>query len=161
MPDNDIAALAGQVLAQLRRSGRKLVTVESCTGGLISAALSDIPGSSEILEGGFVTYSNALKMSAVSVPETVLAQYGAVSLQTAQAMAEGGLLNAVDADMAISVTGIAGPGGGSVAKPVGTVCFGLAVRIGAPTLTQRLFIGDRTSIRSQTVRHALQMVLNA
>ncbi|MBF0877555.1 CinA family protein [Gluconobacter cerevisiae] len=161
MPDNDIAALAGQVLAQLRRSGRKLVTVESCTGGLISAALSDIPGSSEILEGGFVTYSNALKMSAVSVPETVLAQYGAVSLQTAQAMAEGGLLNAVDADMAISVTGIAGPGGGSVAKPVGTVCFGLASRTGALTLTQCLFIGDRTSIRSQTVRHALQMVLNA
>lgn len=161
MPDNDIAALAGQVLEHLRKSGRKLVTVESCTGGLISAALSDIPGSSEILEGGFVTYSNALKISAVSVPETVLAQYGAVSLQTAQAMAEGGLLNAVDADMAISVTGIAGPGGGNVAKPVGTVCFGLAVRIGAPTLTQRLFIGDRTSIRSQTVQQALQMVLNA
>ncbi|GBR34796.1 CinA family protein [Gluconobacter kondonii] len=161
MPDNDIAALAGRVLEHLRRSGRRLVTVESCTGGLIGAALSDIPGSSDVLEGGFITYSNALKMSAVSVPEAVLAQYGAVSLQTAQAMAEGGLLNAPDADIAVSVTGIAGPGGGSVAKPVGTVCFGLAGRTGLSSVVQCHFAGDRTSIRSQAVQQALQMVLNA
>lgn len=161
MPDNDIAALAGQVLEHLRRSGRRLVTVESCTGGLIGAALSDIPGSSDVLEGGFITYSNALKVSAVSVPETVLAQYGAVSLQTAQAMAEGGLLNAAGADIAVSVTGIAGPGGGSVTKPVGTVCFGLAVRTGLSSVVQCHFAGDRSSIRSQAVQQALQMVLNA
>ena len=161
MPDNDIAILAGEVLEHLRRSGRRLVTVESCTGGLIGAALSDIPGSSDVLEGGFITYSNALKISAVSVPEPVLAQYGAVSLQTAPAMAEGGLLNVVDADIAVSVTGIAGPVGGSVAKPVGTVCFGLAVRTGLPSVVQCHFAGDRTSIRSQAVQQALQMVLNA
>ncbi|MFT9364734.1 MAG: CinA family protein [Gluconobacter sp.] len=161
MPDNDIATLTGQVLEHLRRSGRRLVTVESCTGGLIGAALSDIPGSSDVLEGGFITYSNALKMSAVSVPETVLAQYGAVSLQTAQAMAEGGLLNAAGADIAVSVTGIAGPGGGSVTKPVGTVCFGLAVRTGLSSVVQCHFAGNRSSIRFQAVQQALQMVLNA
>ncbi|OUI83536.1 damage-inducible protein CinA [Gluconobacter sp. DsW_056] len=160
MRDNDIAVLAGQVLEHFRSSGRRLLTVESCTGGLISAALSDIPGSSDVLEGGFVTYSNVLKRSAVSVPEAVLLQYGAVSLQTAQAMAQGGLLNALDADVAISVTGIAGPDGGSDAKPVGTVCFGLACRTAAPILVQCHFTGDRTSIRSQAVQHALQMLLS-
>ena len=160
MRDNDIAVLAGQVLEHFRSSGRRLLTVESCTGGLISAALSDIPGSSDVLEGGFVTYSNVLKMSAVSVPEAVLLQYGAVSLQTAQAMAQGGLLNALDADVAISVTGIAGPDGGSDAKPVGTVCFGLACRTAAPILVQCHFTGDRTSIRSQAVQHAFQMLLS-
>lgn len=121
MPDNEICLLAEQVLEHLRHSGRRLVTVESCTGGLISATLSAIPGSSEALEGGFVTYSNALKMSAVGVPATTLTQYGAVSPQTAEAMAAGELLNTADADLSVSVTGIAGPGGGTDVKPVGTV----------------------------------------
>lgn len=161
MQDNILRTLAEQVLEHLRRTGRRLVTVESCTGGLISAVLSDVPGSSDVLEGGFVTYSNALKMSAVSVPEAILAQYGAVSIQTAEAMANGGLLNARDADLAISVTGIAGPGGGSTFKPVGTVCFGLAVRTGSTTSVQCHFTGDRTAIRAQSVQHALRMVLNA
>ncbi len=160
MPDNEIRALAGQVLEHLSRVGLRLVTVESCTGGLICAALSDIPGSSDVLEGGFVTYSNALKMSAVSVPEAILAQHGAVSTQTAEAMARGGLLNARDADLAISVTGIAGPGGGSVLKPVGTVCFGLAFRSGACRSMRCNFTGDRGSIRTQSVTHALQMILH-
>lgn len=160
MPDNELRTLAEQVLEHLGKTGQRLVTVESCTGGLISAALSDIPGSSDVLEGGFVTYSNALKMSAVSVPGNILSQYGAVSLQTAEAMARGGLLNAGDAGLAVSVTGIAGPGGGTALKPVGTVCFGLASRTGSTVSMQRHFIGDRTSIRAQSVKHALQMVLN-
>ncbi|MBF0852058.1 CinA family protein [Gluconobacter sp. R75690] len=161
MPDNALRTLSEHVLEHLRRTGWRLVTVESCTGGLIAAALSDIPGSSDVLEGGFVTYSNALKMSAVSVPEAILAQYGAVSTQTAEAMARGGLLNTKDADLAISVTGIAGPGGGSTLKPVGTVCFGLAARTGSTTSVQCHFTGDRAAIRAQSVHHALQMVLNA
>ncbi|QQX91011.1 CinA family protein [Gluconobacter sphaericus] len=161
MPDNELRTFAEQVLEHLRRTGRRLVTVESCTGGLIAAALSDIPGSSDMLEGGFVTYSNALKMSAVSVSEAILVQYGAVSIQTAEAMANGGLLNAKNADVAISVTGIAGPGGGSALKAVGTVCFGLAVRTGLTTSVQRHFTGDRAAIRAQSVHHALQMVLDA
>ncbi|MFT8325475.1 CinA family protein [Gluconobacter oxydans] len=161
MPDNELRTLAEQVLEHLCRTGRRLITVESCTGGLISATLSDIPGSSDVLEGGFVTYSNALKMSAVGVPEAILAQYGAVSIQTAEAMANGVLLNARDADVAISVTGIAGPGGGSALKPVGTVCFGLAVRTAPTTSMQCHFTGDRAAIRAQSVHHALQMVLRA
>ncbi|MQR98834.1 CinA family protein [Gluconobacter aidae] len=161
MPDNELRTLAEQVLEHLGKTGQRLVTVESCTGGLIAAALSDIPGSSDVLEGGFVTYSNALKVSAVGVPEAILAQYGAVSIQTAEAMANGGLLNARDADIAISVTGIAGPGGGSTFKPVGTVCFGRAVRKGSTTSVQCHFMGDRAAIRAQSVHHALQMVLSA
>lgn len=161
MPDNELRTLAEQVLEHLGKTGRRLITVESCTGGLIAAALSDIPGSSDVLEGGFVTYSNVLKMSAVGVPETILAQYGAVSIQTAEAMANGGLLNARDADVAISVTGIAGPSGGSALKPVGTVCFGLAARTGSTTSVQCHFTGDRAAIRAQSVHHALQMVLGA
>lgn len=161
MPDNELRTLAEQALEHLGKTGRRLITVESCTGGLIAAALSDIPGSSDVLEGGFVTYSNVLKMSAVGVPETILAQYGAVSIQTAEAMANGGLLNARDADVAISVTGIAGPSGGSALKPVGTVCFGLAARTGSTTSVQCHFTGDRAAIRAQSVHHALQMVLGA
>ncbi|MBF0859356.1 CinA family protein [Gluconobacter sp. LMG 31484] len=160
MPDNGIRILAEQVLDHLHQSGRRLVTVESCTGGLISAALSDIPGSSEVLEGGFVTYSNALKMSAVGVPEAILSQYGAVSVQTAEAMAAGALVHAMDADLAVSVTGIAGPGGGTDLKPVGTVCFGLALRSGPVITAQCHFKGDRSSIRTQSVQQALRMVLN-
>ncbi|MFT9219956.1 CinA family protein [Gluconobacter oxydans] len=161
MPDNELRTLAEQVLEHLGKTGQRLVTVESCTGGLIATALSDIPGSSDVLEGGFVTYSNALKVSAVGVPEAILARYGAVSIQTAEAMANGGLLNARDADVAISVTGIAGPGGGSALKPVGTVCFGRAIRTGPTTSVQCHFMGDRAAIRAQSVHHALQMVLSA
>lgn len=160
MPDNEIRTLAENALQHLNRVGLRLVTVESCTGGLICAALSDIPGSSDVLEGGFVTYSNTLKMSAVSVPEAILAQYGAVSIQTAEAMAYGGLLNARDADFAIAVTGIAGPGGGSVLKPVGTVCFGLVFRSGDCRSIRCNFTGDRESIRTRSVKHALQMILH-
>ncbi|MBS1102041.1 CinA family protein [Gluconobacter sp. Dm-62] len=161
MLDNEIRILSEQVLEHLRQSRRKLVTVESCTGGMIAAALSDIPGSSDVLEGGFVTYSNALKISAVSVPEATLMQYGAVSLSTAEAMAEGGLLHTANADLSISVTGIAGPGGGSAAKPVGTVCFGMALRTGKTTSVECHFTGDRISIRRQSVLQALQSILDA
>ncbi|GBR71666.1 CinA family protein [Gluconobacter kanchanaburiensis] len=161
MPDNDLPVLAQKVLETLRQSGRRLVTVESCTGGLISATLSDLPGSSEVLEGSFVTYSNDLKTSAVGVPETILRLFGAVSLQTAEAMARGGLSHALNADLALSVTGIAGPGGGTISKPVGTVCFALASRSGLAISVQKHFMGDRQTVRRLSVREALLMVLES
>lgn len=123
MSETDFQTLSETVLKHLSDRKMRLVTVESCTGGMICAALTDIPGSSAFIEGGFVTYSNALKTSAAGVPEDILSRYGAVSEETAQAMAEGALWHATDATIAISVTGIAGPDGGTLTKPVGTVCF--------------------------------------
>jgi len=119
--------LAEQALAACRARGLKLATVESCTGGLIAAALTDIPGSSDVVEGGFITYANAAKTRLVGVSAELLARYGAVSEQVARAMAEGGV-KASGADIAVAVTGIAGPGGGTAAKPVGLVHLAVAMR---------------------------------
>ncbi|MBQ5545735.1 MAG: CinA family protein [Clostridia bacterium] len=119
--------LSEETVNVLRRSGWKLATVESCTGGLISKLITDIPGSSDVFELGITTYSNEMKTRMVGVPEEVLAHYGAVSEQTATAMAKG-LLALSGADIAVSVTGIAGPGGGTAEKPVGLIFLGFAVR---------------------------------
>lgn len=159
MSETDFQTLSETVLKHLSDRKMRLVTVESCTGGMICAALTDIPGSSAFIEGGFVTYSNALKTSAAGVPEDILSRYGAVSEETAQAMAEGALWHATDATIAISVTGIAGPDGGTLAKPVGTVCFGLSIFQGASLTERHVFPGNRSDIRRATVRHALGMIL--
>ena len=119
--------LAEETVNILRRNGWKVSTVESCTGGLISKLITDIPGSSDVFELGITTYSNEMKTRMVGVPEDVLADYGAVSEQTAAAMAKG-LLALSGADIAISVTGIAGPGGGTKEKPVGLIFLGFALR---------------------------------
>ncbi|MBM3099062.1 CinA family protein [Gluconobacter cerinus] len=161
MSETDFRSLCEQVLAHLAASNLRLVTVESCTGGMICASLTDIAGSSSVIEGGFVTYSNALKSSAAGVPEDTLVRYGAVSEETARAMADGALWHAADATVAVSVTGIAGPDGGSAEKPVGTVCFGLAVFPGKAISERHVFSGDRTAVRKATVRHALEMILKA
>jgi nicotinamide-nucleotide amidase len=147
---------AADLLDSCRARHLRLATAESCTGGLIAAALTAIPGSSDVVERGFVTYSNEAKTELVGVPPALIAQHGAVSEPVARAMAEGALAHS-SADIAISVTGVAGPGGGSAAKPVGLVWFGLARR-GRPTMAERRhFPGDRTAIREAAVGEALTL----
>ncbi len=138
----------------LRARGWMLATAESCTGGLIAAACTELAGSSDWFERGFVSYSNAAKTELLGVPEALIAAHGAVSAEVACAMAEGALAHS-RADLAVAVTGIAGPGGATPGKPVGTVWLALARR-GAPAQAERLQLGgDRGAVREQTVRHAL------
>ncbi|MBR0559696.1 CinA family protein [Neokomagataea anthophila] len=160
MSNADLFSLSRKVISFLQDQGEKIITVESCTGGMIAASLTDIAGSSAVVEGGLVTYSNTLKQVLVGVSGATLEHYGAVSEQTAQEMAEGALYAVPTATLALSVTGIAGPGGGSAYKPVGTVCFALAAK-GKETRVQRCFFsGDRRAIRHSSVCHALQMLLS-
>ena len=135
----------------------RLVTAESCTGGLIAAACTDLAGSSAWFERGFVTYSNAAKTELLGVSERVLRRVGAVCGPVAQAMAEGALAHS-HAQVAVAVTGVAGPSGGSPAKPVGTVWFGFALP--GQVLTEKChFDGDRATVRQATVRHALERLV--
>ena len=138
-----------------------LATAESCTGGMIAAACTDLAGSSAWFERGFVTYSNAAKVDLLGVDADLIAQHGAVSEEVARAMAQGAHITSgrSRAQVAVSVTGVAGPGGGSASKPVGTVWFGLATPAGLVTETC-LFAGDRAAVRLATVQHALQRVIN-
>ncbi|HEY4041997.1 MAG TPA: nicotinamide-nucleotide amidohydrolase family protein [Rhodopila sp.] len=159
LPEATLTA-ADALLAVCRSKGITLATAESCTGGLIAAALTAIAGSSDVVDRGFVTYSNTAKHQMVGVPMALIERYGAVSEQVAAAMADGAIERS-DATIAVSVTGVAGPSGGSVEKPVGLVWFGLA-RDGAPTIAERrVFPGDRSEIRSATVAHAFQMIRDA
>jgi nicotinamide-nucleotide amidase len=145
------------LLAACRAEGVTLATAESCTGGLIAATLTAIAGSSDVVDRGFVTYSNEAKTEMLGVPADLIASVGAVSEPVAAAMAAGAIGHS-RAAIAVSVTGVAGPGGGSPDKPVGLVCFGLARR-GAPTGTeQRIFPGDRAAIRLATVERAFQLI---
>jgi nicotinamide-nucleotide amidase len=151
---------AAEVLAALRLRGQTIATAESCTGGLIAAALTDVAGSSDVFERGFVTYSNAAKTELLGVPALLINRHGAVSEEVARAMAEGALTFS-RADFAVSVTGIAGPGGGSAEKPVGLVWFGWAARHGGGLATHRIFAGDRAAIRAQAVSFGLDILLQA
>ncbi|KXV63177.1 damage-inducible protein CinA [Acetobacter orleanensis] len=146
------------VLDALRRAGAKLVTAESCTGGLVAALLTHHAGSSDVTEGGLVTYSNSMKHSVLGVRVETLQQFGAVSSETVQEMAAGALSIAQNATHSVSISGIAGPGGGSEEKPVGLVWFGTAVRGGALRSDYQIFQGDRTDVRSQAARYALALV---
>jgi nicotinamide-nucleotide amidase len=155
---DDIIDLATRAGRALQAKGLLLVTAESCTGGGVAQAVTEIAGSSEWFEGGFITYSNASKTEMLNVSAAEIAQHGTVSEEIAAAMAEGALANS-NAHVALSTTGIAGPGGAVPGKPVGTVCFGWA-REGRPTHTERLvFAGDRQAVRQQTVVHALKGML--
>jgi nicotinamide-nucleotide amidase len=145
---------AAALLAALRAEGRRLVTAESCTGGLIAAALTHVAGSSDVFERGFVTYSNESKAEALGVDPALIARHGAVSAEVAAAMAAGALAHA-RADLSVSVTGIAGPGGGSPEKPVGLVWFGVAERGFAPRTVKMIFPGDRPTIRAAAVSFGL------
>ena len=149
--------LCSEVLAALK--GKTLATAESCTGGGIGAALTAVPGASKVYVGGVVSYTNDVKNRVLGVEQAVLDKYGAVSAPVAGAMASG-VRNLMQADVAVSVTGLAGPGGDEFGNPVGTVCIGYADK------RQRLakqfhFYGDREEIREQSVRAALQLVLEA
>ena len=157
MFDPDILALAEAVLAACRARGWRLATAESCTGGLVAAALTAIPGSSDVVERGFVTYSNRAKMELLGVPGDTIAEYGAISAETAAAMARGAVARA-GVDLTVSVTGIAGPGGGTPQKPVGLIYLGVARKDGALRVECRIFPGDRTEIRRAALLEALEML---
>lgn len=150
----DCDALVATLAQTLRQQGLKLVTAESCTGGLIAAACTDLAGSSDWFERGLVSYSNEAKSELLDVPAKLITEHGAVSEPVVRAMAEGALRHA-RAQVAVAVTGVAGPGGGSAAKPVGTVWFGFSVSGRIHSEIQR-FDGDRAAVRRSTVAHALR-----
>lgn len=152
-----VSPLVERLAAQLRAKGWMMATAESCTGGLIAGACTDLAGSSDWFERGFVSYSNAAKTELLGVDAALIAQHGAVSEPVARAMAQGAVAQA-HAQVAVAVTGVAGPGGGSIDKPVGLVWFGWAVPGGVHTEVQR-FDGDRAAVRAATVRHALARLL--
>ncbi len=152
----DIFALSAEVIALATEKGKRLATAESCTGGLIGAAITSIPGSSTPFKGGIIAYDNDIKTKLLAVPPSTLGKYGAVSEKVAQRMAAGAV-ERLDVDIAVSVTGVAGPGGGSDHKPVGTVWIGLAVKGESPQATLHQF-GDigRNKVRDVTCFEALK-----
>jgi len=156
-PD-DIQALAQQVIEAAAEHGHRIATAESCTGGLVAGALTAIAGSSAVVERGFVTYSNAAKNGMLDVPEVLIAVEGAVSESVAVAMAEGAIARS-DATMSVSVTGIAGPGGGSPDKPVGLVHFAAIGPQGRLHVERRFGDPGREVIRLESVRVALRLLL--
>jgi len=153
----DLTSRAAALINHLRSKNLMLATAESCTGGLIAGLITSVSGSSDVLDCGFVTYSNAAKARMIGVPSELIAEHGAVSEQVARAMAEGSLANSA-ADVAVAVTGVAGPGGGSPEKPVGLVHCA-AARRGLPTLHRVLRLGDigREKVRIETVRVAVEL----
>lgn len=158
MSEAENIALAAKVGAALAARKMMLATAESCTGGLVAGTITAIAGSSDWFERGVVTYSNDSKEELLGVPASTLRESGAVSEPTARAMAEGALQRS-RAAIAVAVTGVAGPGGGSAEKPVGMVCFGWAVRGRAAETETCQFPGDRATVRQMSVRHALLGVL--
>ena len=160
MSDDRIRALAEAVLTRCRDGKLMVATAESCTGGLIAAALTDIAGSSDVVERGFVTYSNRAKTEMLGVPAALIERHGAVSAEVAGAMAVGALGQS-PVDLAVAVTGVAGPGGGSAEKPVGLVHFGVARKGKQLHSEHHVFPGDRSGIRRATVERALELLLTA
>ena len=161
MSDQDLYRLADEVGRAARAAGWRIVTAESCTAGWIAKALTDIAGSSAWVDSGYITYSNTAKMRDVGVSERTLAEHGAVSEDTVREMARGAL-RAAGVEMAIAVSGIAGPDGGTAGKPVGTVWFAVATpgaRADSTVCELRRFGGDRDQVRRQTVEHALRLAL--
>jgi nicotinamide-nucleotide amidase len=162
MTDCD-AQLIGQQVARvaerLMSRGMLLACAESCTGGWVAKACTDLPGSSRWFERGFVTYTNAAKREMLGVDEGTLERFGAVSEQTVREMAAGALRHS-HAQVSLAISGIAGPGGASEEKPLGTVCFAWVVAGQTPRSERRIFVGDREAVRCQAVTHALEGVLN-
>jgi nicotinamide-nucleotide amidase len=154
------ANLAARLVMLCRARGVRLATAESCTGGLVAGAITAIPGSSEVLDRAFVTYSNNAKTEMLGVPASLISSVGAVSEAVARRMADGAKRRA-GVDIAVSITGIAGPGGGSAEKPVGTVWFGLANRHGDLFTRHKIFPGDRDAVRDASVTYALTLLLDA
>ncbi|MCB2088872.1 MAG: CinA family protein [Sphingomonadaceae bacterium] len=160
LPD-DIVELARRVVAENSAAGRTIALAESCTGGLVAAALTEIPGSSAVLDRGFVTYSNESKMQSLGVASDIIETFGAVSIACVWAMAKGALEQS-NADVAVAISGVAGPDGGTVQKPVGTVVFARAIRDaeGEPEGELKHFDAkDRGAIRREATRCALELLL--
>lgn len=156
--DNELTEQAALVGERLKARGWMLATAESCTGGWVAAAVTVIAGSSAWFERGFVTYSNEAKIDMLGVPLELIERHGAVSEEVARAMALGALAHS-RAHIALSITGVAGPGGGTPDKPVGLVCFGWAVGNAVQVIETKRFSGDREAVRKAAVLHALQGVL--
>ncbi|MFA7095442.1 MAG: CinA family protein [Gammaproteobacteria bacterium] len=157
--NDEIEMLAVQVGDALRAQGRMLVTAESCTGGWVAQAITGIPGSSGWFDRGFVTYTNAAKQEMLGVREETLIAHGAVSEETVREMAEGALRRS-HAQVAVAISGVAGPGGGTPAKPVGMVCFAWAVQGQATRSCTERFPGDRAEVRGRSVIRALRGILD-
>ena len=157
-PEINSDKLAKDIIKTAKQKNIILVLAESCTGGLIAAALTNIEGASEVLDRGLVTYSNDAKQDLLGVPDEILARYGAVSTETAGAMASGALFHTPGANFAASVTGIAGPTGGNAKKPVGLVHFACQKRGHDPVFDQHIFTGDRDDIRKKALANSLAMI---
>lgn len=157
MFDPEILARAEAVLALCRARSWRLATSESCTGGLVVVALTAIAGASDVVERGFVAYSNKAKIESLGVPAETIAAHGAISAETAAAMAQGAIARAA-VDLAVSVTGIAGPGGGTPQKPVGLVYLGVARPDAAARVERRVFPGDRGAVRQAALVLALELL---
>ena len=159
---SELVEKAAEVVQANRAAGRRIAIAESCTGGLVSAALTETPGSSDVFEAGYVTYSNAAKVSQLKVSEEVVETFGSVSVATAWAMARGALA-ASEADVAVAITGIAGPGGGTPQKPVGTVVFARAEREADPAkiVADQKFFDEKTrsGVRLQAALCALELLM--
>lgn len=158
MIDNDILKAASALITRCKAQGEMIATAESCTGGLITGSLTAVDGSSSVVDCGFVTYSNEAKHHLIGVGNDLLEQFGAVSEPVAHAMCEGALERAPNAAIAVSVTGIAGPGGGTATKPVGLVHFGCAGKGRATITYHEVFQGDRHAVRKATVLKAFELI---
>lgn len=157
MFSKDLIALAATVLEVAREGRLKIAIAESCTGGLVAACLTEIAGSSDVVERGFVTYSNEAKSEMLGVPMGLIQADGAVSPEVAEAMAEGALHHS-RADVSVAITGVAGPGGGTAAKPVGLVHFACARTQATPTRERHVFAGNRNAVRLASVEAALNLL---
>lgn len=156
---NTLFTLASHLVEHLRTQNLTCATAESCTGGGVGSALTAVPGSSAVFAGGIISYSNEIKNRLLGVPQEDLSRHGAVSSEVAAAMAKGAR-TVLGTDLAVSLTGIAGPDGGTETKPVGLVWFGLATAAGVRT-ERAIFAGDRAAVREQAIRHALGMLMTA
>jgi nicotinamide-nucleotide amidase len=159
MFDKGLLARSETLLEICRQNGIKLTTAESCTGGMISALLTAIAGSSDVFERGFATYSNEAKAECLGVPMALIEKHGAVSAEVAGAMAKGALARSY-ADLSVSVTGIAGPGGGTAEKPVGLVYIASALGDGEAVIEKHIFGGDRDDVRQQSLDAALDLLFS-
>lgn len=153
-----VAAQAGKAIEALKRAGFSIATAESCTGGLVTGALTSVPGASDVVYGGFITYANTAKSSMIGVPARLIRDYGAVSAQVARAMANGAR-NRGQVDLAVSVTGVAGPQGGSDRKPVGLVYIACATHEGTCVIERRFGDIGRDGVREASVLAALELVI--
>lgn len=160
MFDSDLTARAAAAIDAARSAGVRIVTVETCTAGLVSACLTSVPGASEVVERGYVLYHASAKATGLGVPEAVSATHGAVSAEVTRGLAEGGIAHS-EAGVSVAVTGYAGPGGGNDRDPVGTCYIAAVRRGGAPLVARHVFSGNRGAVRAQAVGVALEMIVTA